>query len=100
MSAEASKAGVAPGEIRDLLLAVAALPRLHLRGLMCMLPFDLEEDAQRAGFGLCRELLHAANAQGLALDTLSMGMSGDLEAAVREGSTLLRIGTALFGPRG
>jgi uncharacterized pyridoxal phosphate-containing UPF0001 family protein len=65
-----------------------------------MLPFDLDEAAQRAGFRICQDLLQQANARGLALDTLSMGMSGDLEAAVKEGSTLLRIGTALFGPRG
>ena len=83
----------------DLLFAVAALPRLQLRGLMCMLPFDLEERAQRAGF---RRLPRAAGGRPrrAGVDTLSMGMSGDLEAAVAEGSTLLRIGTALFGPRG
>ena len=100
VAGEANKGGIAPDQVPDLLAAITALPRLNLRGLMCMLPFDLDEAAQRAGFGVCRDLLQQANTRGLALDTLSMGMSGDLEAAVQEGSTLLRIGTALFGPRG
>ena len=100
VAGEATKGGVAPDQVPALLAAVAALPRLKLRGLMCMLPFGLDEAAQRAGFGVCRYVLEQANARRLPLDTLSMGMSGDLEAAVQEGSTLLRIGTALFGPRG
>jgi PLP dependent protein len=97
---EATKGGVAPDQAPALLAAIAELPRLKLRGLMCMLPFGHDEAQQRAGFALCRNVLQQANARGLLLDTLSMGMSGDLEAAVQEGSTLLRIGTALFGPRG
>lgn len=100
VAADPGKAGVEPAQLPALLDAVASLPRLRLRGLMCMLPFDLDEPAQRAGFARLRGLLEAANARGHALDTLSMGMSGDYEAAILEGATLLRIGTALFGPRG
>jgi hypothetical protein len=97
---EATKGGVDPAGLPALLDAVAALPRLRLRGLMCMLPFDIDESGQRAGFARLRGLLEAANARGHALDTLSMGMSGDLEAAILEGATVVRIGTALFGRRG
>jgi len=99
IAAEQSKNGVAPAQTLPLLRAVAALPRLRLRGLMCMLPFDLPEPAQRQLFAAMRELRDAANAEGLALDTLSMGMSGDYPAAIAEGATIVRIGTALFGPR-
>lgn len=99
VSGEASKSGVAPGELAALAHAVAALPRLQLRGLMC-LPAPAEGfDAQRRGFARLRELLEALRAEGLELDTLSMGTSGDLEAAVAEGATLVRVGTALFGER-
>jgi uncharacterized pyridoxal phosphate-containing UPF0001 family protein len=79
--------------------AIATLPRLKLRGLMCMLPFDLPAAEQHRLFGAMRELRDTANAAGLGLDTLSMGMSGDYEAAIAEGATIVRIGTALFGPR-
>lgn len=96
---EASKSGVLPEEALPLLTAVAALPRLRLRGLMGMLPFDLPEPEQHRHFAALRGLLDAANAAGLGLDTLSMGMSDDLEAAIAEGATIVRIGTALFGPR-
>lgn len=99
IAAEPSKSGVTPAQTLPLLRAVAALPRLRLRGLMCMLPFDLPEAAQHQMFGAMRELRDAANAEGLALDTLSMGMSGDYPAAIAEGATIVRIGTALFGPR-
>jgi hypothetical protein len=90
---------VQPDEALPLLRSVATLPRLRLRGLMCMLPFDLPEAGQHRHFAAMRALLESANAEGLALDTLSMGMSGDLDAAVAEGATIVRIGTALFGPR-
>jgi pyridoxal phosphate enzyme (YggS family) len=100
VAGEATKGGVAPQELPALLDAVAILPRLRLRGLMCMLPFDLKESAQRASFARLRDLRDAANTRGHALDTLSMGLSGDFEAAILEGATLLRIGTALFGARG
>ena len=99
IAGEQSKSGVPPDEALPLLRDVAKLPRLRLRGLMCMLPFDLPEPEQRRYFAALRGLLESANADGLALDTLSMGMSGDLDSAVAEGATLVRIGTALFGPR-
>jgi pyridoxal phosphate enzyme (YggS family) len=96
---EASKAGVAPADLPTLIDAVRPLPRLALRGLMCMLPYEATLAVQAEGFGCLRQLLEAARARGLALDTLSMGMSDDMDCAIRQGSTLLRIGTALFGPR-
>lgn len=99
VAGEAAKGGVAPQECLALLQAMAALPRLRLRGLMCMLPFEAPPAEQALGFGELRRLLEDARSVGLPLDTLSMGMSGDLEAAVAQGSTLLRIGTALFGAR-
>lgn len=99
VSGEASKSGVAPGEVRELAAAVAGLPGLRLRGLMT-LPAPAEGlAAQRASLRLLRETLEALKADGLELDTLSMGMSDDLEAAVAEGATIVRIGTAVFGPR-
>lgn len=101
ISGEASKGGVAPAEVAALAHAVAALPddRVRLRGLMAIPEPAQDEAAQRAPHRALRELLERLNAQGLALDTLSMGMSADLEAAVAEGATLLRVGTALFGAR-
>lgn len=99
VTGEASKAGVTPAEAPALMAEVAALPRLRLRGLMCMLPEGAAPAEQRAGFAALRRLLQAGRATGFALDTLSMGMSDDLEAAVAEGATLVRIGTALFGAR-
>jgi pyridoxal phosphate enzyme (YggS family) len=99
IAAEATKGGVAPEEALPLLHAVAALPRLRLRGLMGMLPFGLAPAAQRRAFAALRTLREQANTGGMALDTLSMGMSGDFEAAIAEGATIVRIGTALFGPR-
>jgi len=96
---EASKGGVAPGDVAGLLAALQPLPRLRLRGLMCMLPYEAPTSQQHEGFALLRSLRNSAVARGIPLDTLSMGMSDDLEAAVAEGSTILRIGTALFGAR-
>jgi PLP dependent protein len=99
ISGEASKSGVLPAELPALARAVAALPRLRLRGLMSIPePVDGFE-AQRAPHRVLRELGDALRAEGLALDTLSMGMSADLEAAIAEGATLVRIGTAVFGGR-
>ena len=96
---EASKSGVAPGELPALAKAVAALPRLRLRGLMSI-PEPVEGlEAQRKPHRELRRLFDELRGQGLALDTLSMGMSADLEAAVLEGATMLRIGTAIFGER-
>jgi pyridoxal phosphate enzyme (YggS family) len=99
VSAEASKSGVAPADLSALARAVAALPRLQLRGLMSI-PEPVEGfEAQRAPHRRLREAFEALRAQGLALDTLSMGMSADLEAAIAEGATLLRVGSAIFGAR-
>ena len=79
--------------------AVGALPRLALRGFMGIAAPTAEQAHQRAQFRLLSEILAAARAEGLMLDTLSMGMSDDLESAIAEGATLVRVGSALFGPR-
>jgi PLP dependent protein len=96
---ETSKSGVAPAQALALARAVAALPRLRLRGLMSIPAPTPDVARQRRGHRALRELFEALRAQGLALDTLSMGMSADLEAAIAEGSTLVRVGTAVFGER-
>jgi PLP dependent protein len=96
---EASKGGVAADQLPTLARAVAQLPRLKLRGLMCIPPQESEAARQHVWFGELRRLYATLNAGGAALDTLSMGMSGDFEAAIEEGATMVRIGTALFGPR-
>ena len=96
---ESSKAGLAPGSAVSFVEALAALPRLRVRGLMCMLPHGASAAEQAAGFGELRRLLELANRAGADLDTLSMGMSDDLEAAIEQGATIVRVGTALFGPR-
>ncbi len=99
ISAEPTKSGVAPGELEALARAVAELPGLRLRGLMAI-PAPSEDPAeQRAAFRRLRELQEGLLARGLALDTLSMGMSADLEAAIAEGATIVRVGTAIFGER-
>ena len=99
ISAETTKSGVAPSEALALARAVASLPRLALRGFMGIAAPTPEVARQRAQFRVLREILAAARAEGLMLDTLSMGMSADLEAAIDEGATLVRVGSALFGPR-
>jgi len=102
ISGEASKSGLLPDEVAAVAQAVATLPheRVRLRGLMAI-PEPAEDlMAQRAPHRALRELLAALNQGGLGLDTLSMGMSADLEAAVAEGATIVRIGTAIFGARG
>jgi pyridoxal phosphate enzyme (YggS family) len=96
---EATKGGVAPVALTELANAVAGLPRLSLRGLMCVPPPQPNVAAERAVFARLRAALDDLNAAGLKLDTLSMGMSGDFESAIAEGATLVRIGTALFGSR-
>ncbi len=99
VSGEASKAGVAPEAVEALAHEVAQLPRLRLRGLMTLPEAVDDFAAQRAAFRHLRQRQEALIASGLTLDTLSMGMSNDLEAAIAEGSTLVRLGTAVFGPR-
>ena len=98
-SGEASKDGHSPDELADLMEAYAALPNLSVRGLMTI-PAPAEGLAnQRRPFKLLRTLRDDLRSERLPLDTLSMGMSDDLEAAIMEGTTLIRIGTAIFGPR-
>ena len=99
ISGEASKSGVAPQELSALAHKVAALPNLTLRGLMAI-PEPAEAfEQQRAAFAQLRTLYEQLRADGLALDTLSMGMSADLRAAVFEGATIVRVGSAIFGSR-
>ncbi len=99
ISGEASKSGVLPEEAHALCMAVARLPRLCLRGLMAIPEPEDDPARQRAPLAALRRLFDTLRAQGLALDTLSMGMSADLEAAVLEGATIVRIGSAIFGAR-
>lgn len=99
VSGEASKSGCAPDEALALCQAVAALPNLQLRGLMAIPEPADDIAAQRAPLRQLREIYEHIRAAGLPLDTLSMGMSHDLEAAVAEGATIVRIGTAIFGER-
>jgi hypothetical protein len=99
VSGEDSKSGVAPREAAALAIAVAAMPRLRLRGLMAVPEPTDDERLQRARFRELRELYEALKRAGLSLDTLSMGMTADMEAAIAEGSTMVRIGTAIFGQR-
>jgi PLP dependent protein len=96
---EPTKGGILPADAPALAAVVAGLPRLRLRGLMCIPEPATGEAAQRAPFRRLRELLETLRGQGHVLDTLSMGMSDDLEAAVAEGATIVRVGTAVFGPR-
>jgi hypothetical protein len=96
---EATKSGCAPGEVLALAQAVAALPRVQLRGLMCIPDPARPTEQRRAPFKALAALLGQLNAAGLAVDTLSMGMSDDLEDAVAEGATIVRVGSAIFGAR-
>jgi hypothetical protein len=96
---EPGKSGVAVIEVLALARKVAALPRIQLRGLMCLPKMRSGVDAQRKPFARLRELSDTLLTDGIASDTLSMGMSGDYQAAILEGSTIVRIGTAVFGPR-
>jgi pyridoxal phosphate enzyme (YggS family) len=96
---EPQKSGISSVELPQLAAQIAALPRLRLRGLMC-LPVQRDNfDAQRAPFARLRTLAESLVADGLAIDTLSIGMSSDYRAAIFEGSTIVRIGTAIFGER-
>ena len=96
---EVAHGGVDPVALPALAESVCAMRRLELKGLMCMPEPARGEAAQRGPFRRLRELLHELNQRGHSLDTLSMGMSGDLEAAIAEGATIVRVGTAIFGPR-
>jgi len=99
VSGEASKSGVAPHEVAALARAVALMPRLRLRGLMAIPEPSDDAAIQRASFRAVRVLFERLVGDGLELDTLSMGMSDDMEMAIAEGATMVRIGTAIFGPR-
>lgn len=99
VAGEQSKGGVAAAELPGLAAAVARLPRLALRGLMCIPPEETDLVRQRSWFAQLRMLQEQLNAGGCRLDTLSMGMSGDFEAAIQEGATIIRLGTILFGAR-
>lgn len=99
ISGERSKSGVAPGALPELAAAVAALPRLKLRGLMAMPEPVAGFEAQRVQFHALRECLEQLNRDGHRLDTLSMGTTRDLEAAIAEGATIVRVGTGIFGER-
>lgn len=99
VSGEDSKSGVAPEAALALAREVATLPRLKLRGLMAIPEPAGDLAAQRVPHRTLRKLLEAMNAEGLGLDTLSIGMSADLEAAIAEGATWVRVGTAIFGSR-
>jgi pyridoxal phosphate enzyme (YggS family) len=96
---EPTKGGVSLDALAALAAAVAELPRVRLRGLMCVPPPQPTLEAERAVFARLKVALEDLNAGGLKLDTLSMGMSADFESAIAEGATLVRIGTALFGSR-
>jgi len=96
---EPSKGGLEPGNLRELAARTAELPRVRLRGLMCMPPPLPDAAAERAVFSQLKAMLDGLIAGGLPLDTLSMGMSADFESAIAEGATHVRIGTALFGAR-
>jgi pyridoxal phosphate enzyme (YggS family) len=96
---EPSKSGIKAVALPGLAKAVASLPRLRLRGLMCLPAIRQEFDGQREPFARLRRLRDSLNEDGLNLDTLSMGMSADYVAAIHEGSTIVRLGTALFGER-
>jgi len=99
ISGEASKSGVTPAELPALARAVSRLPKLRLRGLMAIPEPETDLARQRAAFARLRVLYQQLRDEGLALDTLSMGMSADLSAAVLEGATIVRVGSAIFGSR-
>jgi len=99
VSGEGSKSGVSPGNLRALAKQVSGLPHLKLRGLMAIPEPTSVESSQRARFAQLRALRDDLNGEGLALDTLSMGMSADMDAAIAEGATMVRVGTAIFGER-
>ncbi len=96
---EAAKSGIEPDALSELARVIVALPKLRLRGLMCLPEMRTTFEAQRLAFARLRELAEFLAASGIDTDTLSMGMTGDYRAAIVEGATIVRIGTAIFGPR-
>lgn len=99
ISREASKSGLLPDEVEPLLEQISSFEHLQVRGLMAIPAATEDVQQQRAAFAQVRELYESLNTQGFALDTLSMGMTNDMEAAIAEGATMVRIGTAIFGAR-
>jgi hypothetical protein len=99
ISGEASKSGVAPADLPALARDVASLPHIKLRGLMAIPEPETDVSKQRAAFAQVRALFDQLNRDGFALDTLSMGMSADIAAAIAEGATIVRVGSAIFGAR-
>jgi len=99
ISGEATKSGATPDELPELARQVAALPNLRLRGLMTIPEPQTDPALQRAAFAKLRKLGEALRASGLQVDTLSMGMSGDMQSAILEGATIVRVGSAIFGTR-
>jgi pyridoxal phosphate enzyme (YggS family) len=99
ISGEATKSGATPAELPALARQVASLPNLRLRGLMAIPEAQSDPALQRAAFAKLRALADSLRADGLEIDTLSMGMSGDMEAAILEGATIVRVGSAIFGSR-
>ncbi len=99
ISGEASKSGAEPADLMQLARVVAQLPRIKLRGLMAIPAPTEEVEMQREPFAKMKRLLNELNNQGVSMDTLSMGMSHDFASAIQEGSTIIRIGTAIFGAR-
>jgi len=99
ISSEASKSGLSPSELPDAARQIAGLPNLHLRGLMAIPQRTSCFEQQRRPFHQLHQALQSLNSEGIELDTLSMGMSADMEAAIAEGATIVRIGTDIFGPR-
>lgn len=103
ISGEKSKSGIQPSALFELALSIVKFPRLHLRGLMAIPAPDTDFDKQREAFKAVHDIFDSLNTKlrdtGVVMDTLSMGMSNDLEAAIAEGSTMVRIGTDIFGPR-
>jgi len=96
---EPQKSGAAVADVGEMAAAIAGLPRLKLRGLMCLPEIRIGFDEQRKPFAALRQLYEALRTEGHDLDTLSMGMSADYAAAIQEGATIVRIGTGIFGPR-
>ena len=99
ISGETSKSGISPENLPDLAKAVSVMPRLKLRGLMAIPEPETDPDKQRKPFRAMKALFRQLQEAGFELDTLSMGMSGDMNTAIDEGATTVRIGTAIFGPR-